>query len=394
MKQHFTLDPDTVFLNHGSFGACPIPVLQAQSEMRALLERQPVRFFENEAGPLLLEARKAVAQLMGADHDDLAFVPNATTGVNAAINSFALGEGDEILVTDQEYNACSNVVHNVAARTGARAVVVKIPFPLQSDDQVADAIMDAVTPATRLALIDHITSQTGLIYPIERIVSELKSKGVETVVDGAHALGSVPVNVEAIGAAYYTTNAHKWLCAPKVSAILHVRDDMQERTRPTVISHGANAPVDPALTSRFRLEFDWPGTADITPYLATPAAIEFLSGVLDGGLNAVMKHNHELALAGRDLVLDALSIEKPAPDEMLGPMASIPLPDSQSTKALGPFDLDPLKVALWNEHKIEIPVMPWPNHPHRLLRLSAQIYNTIDDYRRLADALPALLAAD
>ena len=171
MKQHFTLDPDTVFLNHGSFGACPIPVLQAQSEMRALLEHQPVRFFENEAGPLLLEARKAVAQLMGADHDDLAFVPNATTGVNAAINSFALGAGDEILVTNHEYNACSNVVHNVAARTGAKAVVVKIPFPLQSDDQVADAIMDAVTPATRLALIDHITSQTALIFPIERIVT-------------------------------------------------------------------------------------------------------------------------------------------------------------------------------------------------------------------------------
>ncbi len=394
MKQHFSLDPDITFLNHGSFGACPLPVQAVQTEMRALLERQPVRFYEQEAQPRLRDAREAVANLMGADPADLAFVPNATTGVNVALNSFDLAPGDEILFTNQEYNACGNVVRFIADANHAESVVVEIPFPLQSDDQIVEAILAKVTPRTRVALIDHITSQTALIFPVERIVAELKQRGVETVVDGAHALGMTPINVTAIGAAFYTTNAHKWLCAPKVAAILHARSDRQENARPTVISHGANAPIDDT-TSRFRLEFDWPGTADITAYLATPAAINFLSKVLDGGIEAVMKHNHDLVLAGRDLVCDALGIAAPAPDDMLGAMSSIPLPDSASSDPLpGPFDLDPLKIALWDQHRIEIPIMPWPHPPHRLLRLSAQIYNTIDDYRRLADVLPTLLSSN
>ena len=391
MKSHFSLDPNMTFLNHGSFGACPSVVVEKQLEIKQLLEQQPVRFYEVEAPRLLREAREAIAPIMGANADDLAFVPNATTGVNAAMASFPLAPGDEILVTDQEYNACRNVAAHIASHCGAKVVVCRIPFPIASPDQVVDAILSCVTPRTGLALVDHITSQTALIFPIARIVAELKSLGVETIVDGAHALGMTSVNVQSIGAAYYTTNAHKWLCAPKVAAILHVRPDMQETIRPTVISHGANAVFDPTTTSRFRLEFDWPGTADVTAYLAIPKALEFLSGLFDGGLPALAKHNHNLVVAGRGILLKALDMDAPAPTEMLGSMASIILPDSNADQPPGPFDLDPLKVALWETHRIEVPIMPWPAPPGRCLRISAQVYNTPGDYRLLADVLPAML---
>jgi isopenicillin-N epimerase len=395
-RSPWLLDPDIVFLNHGSFGSCPAPVLAAQRAWTDRLERQPIQFLDVELPSLLADARAEICRLLGADPDDLAFVPNATSGVNTVLASLALGAGDEILTTDHEYNACLNVLHEAAARTGLTVVIADVPFPLQSAEEVVEAVLARATPRTRLAVISHITSPTAIVFPIERLVAELAALGVDTLVDAAHSPGQVPVDLAALGAAYWTGNGHKWLCAPKGTGLLWVRRHLQEPIRPLVISHGANDP-DPSR-SRFRKEFDWPGTVDPTGYLAIADAIRFMGSFRPGGWDELIAHNHTLALAGRDLVCEALGVAPPVPDSMLGAMAAVPLPPSLVEAAGGP---EALKASLYDEDRIEVPVTPWPvpaarrpDEPARaaLLRISAQAYNSLSDYERLADALRRRMA--
>lgn len=230
------------FLNHGSFGACPKQVLEFQQRLRLQLEQEPLRFFGREWEPLLDDARSKLAAFMGADVQDLVFIPNATTGVNSVLRSLTFSPEDEILTTNHEYNACRNALDFVTSRTGAEVVVAKIPFPIDSPRQVVAAVIEQVSPKTRLALLDHVTSQTGLIFPIQKLVKELQQRGVDTLVDGAHAPGMISLNLQEIGATYYTGNCHKWLCAPKGAAFLYVRRDKQSEIRPLTISHGTNSP--------------------------------------------------------------------------------------------------------------------------------------------------------
>jgi len=390
VKQHWTLDPAITFLNHGSFGATPRVVLEKQTALRAQMEREPVRFVVRELEPLLDDARRTLASFLGADVEGLAFVPNATAGVNAVLRSLDLDKLDELLVTNHEYDACRNTLDYVAGLEGAKVVVADIPFPIDSPDVVIDRVLEKVTDRTRLLLIDHITSQTALILPVERLVRELASRGVDTLVDGAHAAGFLPLDLRAIGAAYYTGNLHKWVCAPKGAAFLYVRENRRRSIHPIAISHGANA----ARTdrSRFHLEFDWTGTFDPTAWLSVPAALEFMeSGVrLQGGWPEVMRRNNTLALLARDLLCDALGIAPPAPDTMLGAMAAVPLPDGTQDTAPSLYG-DPLQDTLLYDHSIEVPLVPWPHPPKRILRISAQLYNELGDYQKLAAALRTLL---
>jgi isopenicillin-N epimerase len=388
-REHWLLDPDVAFLNHGSFGACPRPVLEYQAELRARLERQPVQFFVRDLEGLLDEARAALAGFLGAKPADLAWVANATTGVNAVLRSLALEPGDELLTTDHEYNACRNVLEFVAERAGARVVVAALPFPIAGPEEALAAILARVTPRTRLALIDHVTSQTGLVLPVGRIVAALRERGVETLVDGAHAPGMLPLELTALGAGYYTGNCHKWLCAPKGAAFLYVRPDLQPGVRPAAISHGANSLRRDR--SRFLLEFDWVGTGDPTACLAVPEALRFMGGLLPGGWAALRRHNQARVLEGRDLLCRALDVAPPCPDEMIGSLASLPLPDGDGAPPPSALYADPLQDRLLAEYGIEVPVIPWPAPPRRLVRISAQIYNRRGDYRRLAEALRALL---
>ncbi len=385
----FVLDPESVYLNHGSFGATPRPVLDAQSRLRERMERNPMQFLVREWEPLFDEARAALGRFLGANGDDLAAIPNATAGVNTALRAMEFSPGDELLVTDHEYNACANALAEVAQAHGATVVLVKVPFPLRDASEVVDAIVAKVTARTRLALIDHVTSQTALVLPVERIVSELRARGVETIVDGAHAPGMIPLDLDALGAAFYTGNLHKWVCAPKGAAFLHVRRDMQARTRPLAISHGANSTRTDR--SRFRLEFDWTGTHDPTAFLAVPTAIELLGALLPGGWDALRSRNRQLAIYGRDRLCEALDVDAPAPLSMLGSMASVPLPESFFLPP-SPHEpeMDPLQWALLRAHKIEVPIIPWPDGAHRLVRVSAQLYNRAEEYDLLASALRAM----
>jgi isopenicillin-N epimerase len=324
-----------------------------------------------------------LGEFVGADPDDLAFMPNATTGVNTVLRSLEFESGDEILITDHTYNACRNAAVLAAERSGARVVTASVPFPISAPEEVVTAILDKVGPRTRLLLVDHVTSPTALLFPIESIVQEMAEHGIDTLVDGAHAPGMIPVDIDTIGAAYYTANAHKWMCAPKGAAFLQVRRDRQAGILPTVISHGANSLRTDR--SRFRLLFDWTGTTDPTAHLAIPVAIETMASLLPGGWPELMRHNHEQALDARDLLIQALGINPPAPDGMLGSMAAVPVPD-----ASGPhhhFSLPDLQERLWENHHIEVPVNAWPKWPHLLLRVSAQIYNQVQQFEHLAGLL-------
>ena len=388
LARHWTLDPQVEFLNHGSFGACPRHVLDLQQELRVRMERQPVLFLSRELEPLLDEARSALARFVGADADDLAFVPNATTGVNTVVRSLRLGPGDEVLTTDHAYNACRNALR-VLEPAGVRVVTAAVPWPGVTPAQVVDAVLGAVTGRTRLALIDHVTSPTGLVFPVETLVRALAERGVDTLVDGAHAPGMLPLDVRRIGAAYYTGNCHKWLCTPKGSGFLHVRRDRQDGVLPLAVSHGFNSTR--TERSRFRLLFDWGGTDDPTPFLCIPEAIRFLGSLVPGGWPALMQRNRELALGGRALLCDALGIPEPAPAEMIGTLAAVPLPDSDGPPPAAGSMNDPLQAVVYERHRIEVPIFVFPRHPRRLVRIAAQLYNSRGQIERLARALRAEL---
>jgi isopenicillin-N epimerase len=362
----WSLDPTVDYLNHGSFGACPSAILELQAALRAEMEREPVDFLSKGLQPRIDAARNSLAAFLGALPADLVFVPNATAGVNAILRSRSFAPGEEILVTSHTYNACRRAVEYVAARSGARIVTATLPFPCADEESLVAAILDAASPSTRLALIDHVTSPTALILPLKRVIDALEARGIDTLVDGAHAPGMIPLSLSALNAAYYTGNAHKWLCAPKGAAFLHVRQDRQAELHPNVISHGYG--------SGFHAEFDWTGTCDPTPWLCIPAAIGLLARALPGGWPEIMSRNHALAVEARLTLLDALEIPVPCPESMIGSMASIPLPDAPAN--------DPRRLHDWlRERGVEAWLHP---HPLPLLRLSAQLYNEIGQYRKLA----------
>jgi isopenicillin-N epimerase len=386
-RRYWWLDSEIAFLNHGSFGACPLPVLEAQQRFREQLEREPLRFFMREYEVLLDGARRALAAFVGADAEELAFVPNATTGVNAVLRSLSFNPNDELLTTNLEYNACRNALDFVASRTGAKVVVAQVPFPLESPQQVVEAVLGRVSSRTRLALLDSVTSKTGLVMPIQALVSQLADAGIETLVDGAHALGMVPLNLHEIGAAYYTGNCHKWLCAPKGAAFLYVRREKQAEIRPLTISHGANSRRRDK--SRFQLEFDWTGTADPTAYLCIPEAIRFLGSLLPGGWAELMAQNRTKALMARQLLCEALDVPPPCPEEMVGAMAVVPLPDALFfAEESGQVRQWPvLQDILWERFQIEVPVNEWGEPFKQMLRVSAQVYNSREQYEYLAASL-------
>ena len=380
------LDSKSVFLNHGSFGSCPRAVLEFQSALRERLERRPMQFLVRDLEGLLDEARSQLAEFLGAAADDLVFVPNATAGVNTVLRSLRFEAGDELLVTDHEYNACRNALDLIAEVWRAKVVVAHVPFPLNGPEQIIDAVLGAATSRTRLALLDHVTSQTGLILPLQRLINGLAERGVDTLIDGAHAPGMIPLALQNLGAAYYTGNCHKWLCAPKGAGFLWVRRDRQKLVRPLSISHGGNSPRQDR--SRFLIEFGWTGTWDPSACLSVPEALRFTGSLLPGGWPEIMDHNRRLALAGRKLLCEILRIQPPSPQEMIGALATVPIPDGGSdAPPASPLYSDPLQDLLRNRFQIEVPVIPWPAPPKRLLRISAQLYNSLPQYAFLAEAL-------
>ena len=391
---HWTLDPGVTFLNHGSFGAAPRAVLAAQDEWRRRMEREPVAFFAHDLEPALDDARAALGAFLGADPDDLAFVTNATTGINIVARALRLSPGDEVVLLDHAYPAARNALQAVADEAGAKLVTARIGFPGATAEEAQHSVLAAVSPRTRLVMLDQVTSPTALVLPVAEMVAALAERGVGTLVDAAHAPGMLDVDLASVGAAYTTGNCHKWMYAPKGSAFLHVRRDVQDRVRPLVISHGAtSARTD---RSRFRLEHDWTGTLDPTPWLTVPAAIAFGDGLVPGGWPALRERGHRLAVAARDRLCAALGVATPAPDSMIGAMVSLPLATTSEPRPSGTY-ADRVHAALLAVG-IQVAISGWPQQPdrrpwRRLVRLSCAPYVDMDDVEALTAALRSVLVA-
>jgi isopenicillin-N epimerase len=375
--QHWGLDPTVTYLNHGSYGATPLPVLAYQSQLRQQIEAEPVQFFAHSLEPLLDHARTVLARFVGADPANLVLVPNATVGVNTVLRSLFLKAGDEILITDHTYNACRNALQWLVDNADIQLQVVDIPFQIASAQVVIDAILDRVTSRTRLVFLDHVTSPTALIFPLAPIIEILNQRGIDTLIDGAHAPGMIPLDLQSLGATYYTGNCHKWLCAPKGAAFLYVRPDKQSTLRPLTISHGANSPRDDR--SRFHLEFDWTGTHDPTPYLCIPQAIDFMESLLPGGWDQLRSQNHHLVLRARQEIQDHLGLSTPCPDDLIGSMAALNLENLTISPTV-------LYQRIWRIHRVEVPLIPWKTGK-TLVRISAQVYNILAEYNFLAKIL-------
>ena len=403
---HWQLNPAVCFLNHGSFGACPTAVLDAQQRLRARMEAEPVRFFVEDFVPLMDEARRALAAFVHCPWHALAPVPNATTAVATVVENLVesgrLAPGDEILTNDHEYPACQNNLRRAAARTGARVVTAPIPFPCPSPQVAAQAYLSRASSRTRLALISHVTSPTGLVMPVSHIVKELEEAGVMTLVDGAHAPGMVAdLNIDALRPSFYTANCHKWLCTPKGSAFLYVRPDLIDEDhpfRPLVLSNNAERPRPGR--AHFLTEFEYAGTSDYTAFLTIPDALRALADLVPGGWPALMRANHELCLLGRDTICRALGVAPPAPDAMIGSVATIILPPhdnparSARLRARPSRYHDALQDALLDRWSIQVPVWGLGGRDDRFVRIAAQRYNSPAQYEYLAQALCEELARE
>jgi isopenicillin-N epimerase len=371
-------------LNHGSWGAVPVAIQELQTEWRRRWEAATTAFVFTELPEALDAARDALARFLSASPSGIAFVRNATTAVASVMRSIEEGlvPGDEIVTTSQDYNAVRKTLEFTAVRRGARVVVAQVPFPLDGPETVTAEVLNSVSNRTKLVVLDHITSPTAVIYPLDDIVSALEPD-VPVLVDGAHGPGQVPLDLEGLGASWYAGNLHKWVCAPKGAAFLRTREDRLAHTFPVVISHGWDASgPDPA--ARYRSLFDWVGTDDFSSWLVVPDLLELLGGLEPGGWTGLMERNHGLALEARVLLATALRVDPPVPQEMIGAMAALVLPDA-SGEDPGGID-SPLTKELIASG-FEAPVMIWPGWPGQVLRISAQHYNTLDEYEALAEVI-------
>jgi isopenicillin-N epimerase len=379
----FPLDPTITYLNHGTVGVTPRRVLAVQQALRDEMERQPSRFLLRELTapstsvglpraetPRLRIAAEAVATFFGARGDDLVFVDNTTTGANAVLRSFPFSAGDEVLVTDLAYGGVVNAARYAAREKGATVRTVTVPFPFRAD-AIADAIVEAAGPRTVLAIIDHIAAESAIVMPLADIAARLAGRGVAVLADGAHAPGAIPVDIPSLGVDWYVGNLHKWMWTPRSSGILWAAPARQAQVQPTVISWG--------LDTDFATSFDLPGTRDPSPHLAAPAAIDLFE---EWGTSAIQAYNHGLALEAARHVSARWDTAFDTPDALIGTMATVTLPASLgSTRE----DAQRLRDALLFEDGLEIPV-----HAYRgqlRARISAQVYNDMEDIERLAAAV-------
>lgn len=378
LRDAFMLDEQITFLNHGSFGACPHAVFETYQMWQRELERQPVEFLGRRADGLLAEARDLLAAYVGADPENLTFVPNATTGMNMVARSLAFNPGDEVLMCDHEYGAMEILWNEVANWRGLYIERAELPDDLWIDPQaVADVIWQYVTPRTKVLFLSHITSPTALILPIELLTERAREAGILTCIDGAHAPGQLTLDLEALGADFYTGNAHKWLCAPKGSAFLYVRPEHHEKIDPYVISWGQG------YGHSFFERTLWQGTRDIAAYLSVPAAIEFQQAH-DWG--AVRARCHDLAVYAAHRIAEITQITPLAMPRFHAQMSAAALPPLSDDAARA------LKQHLYDDFQVEIPVTTVGEAHY--LRISVQAYNTLDDVERMAGALQTVLQAD
>jgi isopenicillin-N epimerase len=374
VRHEWALDPDFLSVNHGSFGATPRVVLAAQREWQQRMEAQPSRFMRAVLPQALRHAAERLGAFVGADGKDVAFVENATTGCNAVLRSLRLAPGDEIVVLSHGYGAVRNTVRFVCERAGAQIIESDVPFPHPSGDAIVANVAAALSPRTKLAVVDHITSSSALVLPLQRIVDACHAANVPVLVDGAHGPAQVPLDLRALGADWYTGNCHKWLCAAKGCAFLYARPDRQANLHPTTISHG--------FGKGYLDEFDWTGTRDPSAWLTAGVAIDFHHRL--GGKD-LMARNIALAAEATSLLARRLNTEAGATGELAGSMGMVRLPLTGPVSAERSLALRAQLLAAGTDAPTHVVAGAiW-------LRLSAAAYNDIQDYARLTDIVARVI---
>jgi isopenicillin-N epimerase len=379
LKDLFLLDPDIVFLNHGSFGATPKSVFEAYQHWQLRLERQPVLFLGREYNDLMLEARTALGEYLNADANDLVYIPNATHGVNVIARSLQLKDGDEILTTDHEYGACDYTWDFLCGKAGAKYIHRSIPVPVCSEDDIVEQFWTGVTARTKAIYLSHITSPTALRLPVAKICARAKRAGILSIIDAAHSPGQIHVDLIALDADVVFGNCHKWMLGPKGAAFLYVRRALQQLVEPLIVSWGYETTEETSTGSRFIDRLQWAGTRDPAAALTIPTAIRFMQ---EHNWTDIRLECHELLkqTLGRICDLSGLPPLYELASSFYAQMGAAPLPAS---------DLVELKKRLYDEYKIEVPLIEW-NGMH-LIRVSVQAYNDQQDVDILVDALRSLL---
>lgn len=375
--KNFLLDPEIHYLNHGSFGACPVPVFEEYVRLERQLEREPIVFLDREVKPALQASRQALADFVGCGCDDLVYFPNPTTAINMVARSIDFKPGDEILATNHEYGAMDRTWSFIAEKRGVLYHRRPIPLPVSSHQAFAEHFWSGVTDRTKVIFLSHITSQTALIFPVAEICRRAREAGILTVIDGAHAPGQIDLNLTEIQPDVYTGACHKWLCAPKGAAFLYASPEVQDWLEPLVISWGYQA--ESPSGSQFIDHHEWQGTRDISAFLSVPAAIDFQ---VQQDWSSVREACHKMVLFARDELHAVTGLEKVCleDEEWIGQMAAIPLPDLNAVQ---------LQSRLFDEYRIEVPVYRWEGQP--FLRVSVQAYNTLEDIEALVVAMETLL---
>jgi isopenicillin-N epimerase len=382
VRREWPIEPGAIYLNHGTVGVAPRRVLAAQQAIREEIERHPSRFLLRELTsigvghpsgriPRMRQAAAAVAEFLGARAEDLAFVDNATTGANAVLRSFPLEAGDEILVTDLGYGGVTNAATFAARQRGASIRVVTTPYPVTSAAAMTEAIVSALGPRTRLAVIDHITSQSALILPLADIAAACRARGVAVLGDGAHAPGAIALDIPSLGVDWYVANLHKWMWVPRASGILWAAPERQKGLHPAVVSWG----LDQGMSA----EFDLPGTRDPSPHLSAPAALALMK---EYGVEDVRKYNHSLAWSGAHHLAKHWGTSFVVPESMVGTMATLEMPERLGRSA---DEALTVRDRLLFDHNIEVQVHSFRGRLH--VRICGQIYNTMQDIEALAEAV-------
>ena len=380
LRDFFLLDPSIIFLNHGSFGACPKPVMRIYQEWQYRLERQPVSFLGRELTAFDQHARWALGEYLHTAADNLVFIPNATHGVNIIARSVALKPGDEILSTNHEYGACDYTWEFICQKTGATYIHQSIALPARSPDEMAEQFWQGVTPRTKIIYLSHITSPTALHLPVDAICARARKVGILTLVDGAHAPGQVDLDLEAIGADWYTGNCHKWMLSPKGAGFLYSRPEVQHFIEPLVVSWGYHSTALTTTGSQFLDYLNWTGTKDPAAFLSVPTAIRFMQ---EHNWAVVRRECRNLLNLAIQHICSLVKMEPlyPLESALYHQMGIAPLPPD--------IDISVLKTRLYEDYHIEIPLIEW--YGHKFVRISVQGYNTQDDLDALYYGLKALL---
>ena len=375
----WSIRPDTIYLNHGSFGPPPAAVREARLKWMSELDSQPMDFFVRQLEPAWRAARDKLAEFVGAPADSLIFVENATAGMNVVADSFQLHPGDEVLLTDHEYGAVVRIWERACERVGARVTTARLPLPFTTVEETVDTLFSQVTHSTRMIVVSHITSPTAVILPVAEICRRARERGIAVCIDGPHAPAQIPLDVAGLGCDYYAASCHKWLSAPFGSGFLYVAKQHQPRIRPPVLSWGR---LPPLPIESWSDEFLWSGTRDYSPYFSIPDAIGFMQQV---GLDFFQTGAHALAQYARQQLVELTQLEPIVPDSpaWYGSMAHVPLP---------PGDRAKLQDALWEQNGLEVPIIDW--NGRRYIRVSCHLYNTPDQIDRLVGALRQLLRSE